>query len=417
MERQLWIINRASEKLQVCITELRKWFTFEPLRPVQLEMDLALKYIKKYTTLNLCEHPERYFKDNPLKKLIIRDAGIGDLLMLEPCLRQLKIDNKITLTVATRYPETLENNPYIDKVIKMDKKEDLKSINFDDYDCWDDLRNYSETCVNREKSHRTDCYNQIFKTNIVDKQPRLYFEKEKKESILRKKKGLRYIGINFDASHQYRRYEKGKEAIEYLLNVDKDNVLVILGHYKFIDIKKNKRIIDFQGKTNIKQVIDIVLDLDYLIAVDSGIMHIGLVTHTPTVGIFSIIHPHLRMNYYKGHYRVIYPEKMSCRGCGSHHMAVCEFGDKKKNPEFLPPCMNINADIMWEKLIEMPLNSDKRMYFKDEKIEIKETKEPIKNVNVNKLSDRKLTLPLIVLNEEHNLPRFIENPKFIYIRI
>ena len=402
-EKKIWIVNVSSKHERVIVLELRKAIEMAPGRPVQLPWCIAQRYLNH--SIKICNDPERYFKQRAMRHLTVRDAGIGDLILLEPCLRELKRKNNRHVAIASRYPDVYKYHPYIDENICMKTKDDTNSFNTSFYDSWDDLRNYSESCASRATKHRSDCYNEIYNLDLTDeeKQPRIYFNRLEK-SILEKKEGYRYIGVNFDASHRFRKYQDCEKVVQYLLDADKKNIVVILGSYDYIKVKKNKRIIDYQGKNTIHELINIVSELDYLIAVDSGVMHIALATHTPVVCIFSIIKPELRLKYYKGHYRVIYPEHLDCAGCGSYHMAICKHEPKSSN-KFIPPCMEIKPELMWIKLQEMPLNPTKRKFFHDKKVDTKE----IKPVNIIKITNKKLTMPIIVQNEEHNLPRFIEN--------
>ena len=188
MSDQVWIINKGTEDFDRIDTDLGRRIVIKPLRPVQLPRNIALNYTRR-PTLFLCPDPERYFDDMPLERLIVRDAGIGDLLLLEPCLRTMAEKGHI-ITMMTRFPEVFENNPFITEVIQMNSKAEIPSdIDVHKWDTYEDLRDYSERCIDREKKHRTDCYNQKFNLEIKDKEPRIYFKKDEK-SILKKKKRL-----------------------------------------------------------------------------------------------------------------------------------------------------------------------------------------------------------------------------------
>jgi len=400
---KIWVINKGTSDYDKIDLDLKRHVVLKPLRPIQLPRLIAMKYIKR-KDITACKDPEKYLQGEPLNRLIIRDAGIGDLLLLEPILRQMAI-NKNKITMLTRFPAVYENNPYIDKIIQMNSKAEIPSnINPNSWDTYDDLRSYSETCPNRDKKHRTDCYNQIFDLKIDDKEPRLYFSKNEK-SILNKKEGYNYIGVACDGSHFFRRYSYGVELINEILNKNKKNIVVILGdgwedgHGYVKYNKRDKRVIDLQGKTTIRQIINIIRDLDFLISIDTGLLHIGLTLHVPTLGIFSIIDPALRIKYYTGQHTIIYKDDLNCIGCGSWHMAKCEYGDIKQDPDFIPPCLEIIPHEIIEKLDMLERNNEKRI-FENEKINVN-------TINVNTIQ-RKLVMPIIVLNEEKNLPRFIE---------
>ena len=391
----MWIINKSDAAFDVFIQEELKFITFKPKHPVWIqESRVGLKYIDRYPSLIVCEKPENYFSnDNPFNQLIIRDAGIGDLLLLEPVLRALNKDKNRKLSVLTRYPEVYENHPDINETYFASTKESFAGLKREDFDDWVDLRSYSETTPERRSKHRTDIYNQKFRLDIKDKEPRLYFNKKEKV-LLKKKAGYTYIGFAPEASHKYRGFYKIREMIDCILTRDKKNILVLFGADKknVLDIKKNKRIIDLRNKTNIREAINYVRGLDYMLSVDSGLMHVALSLHIPTVAIFSIITPDFRLRYYTGPHAVITGE-VDCIGCGDFHMVKCSKG----NGSTIPPCMNLETDHIYNTL--MALSKDKTIEHIAEK----------KTVNIIPHSKKKLKMPFMTMNEEVLLERFIDN--------
>jgi ADP-heptose:LPS heptosyltransferase len=396
MKETIWVINRSERDFEKTDSELKRHVIIRSKVPYPLPARVAIRYAQNYETISICDNPQEYFKDRKFKQLIIRDAGIGDLLLLEPILRELHKTNK-ELSVLTQYPDVYLNHPNIKGNFEM-KEKGILNIDLNMFDVYEDLRNYSETCVNRDKIHRTDCYNQIFKLNIDDKEPRLYFN-ENEKSTLKKNKDKIYIGLQCDASHIYRRYEKGKELIEYLIKQNKNYVIVLFGAEKYIDVKKHKQVIDLQEKTTIREAINIIRDLDFMIGVDSGLIHVALTLHVPTVAIMTIISPHLRLEYYTGKYEVLTKDE-DCIGCGNKHMIKCIFGDKKIDPKFIPKCLDIEPKEIYDLLLKLKQTNKRKVYIES----IKEEKPNLAVVHGNKL-----TMPIIVLNEEVNLPRFIEN--------
>jgi ADP-heptose:LPS heptosyltransferase len=381
---------------------MKRWFDLIPNKPIPLPRNVAVDVINRYNTVKACDNPEDYINKSELKQLVIRDGGIGDLLLLEPILR--KLSERRTVYTLSMSPDVLNGNPHIEENYYQDKKENISAVKVSDFELSEDLRNWSETAQSRKRKHRTDVYNEKFKVELTDaeKEPRIYLSKNEK-SILNKKSDKRYIGIQVDASHNYRKYEDGKKLIEHILKQDNKNIVVLLGSKKDIDIK-NSRVIDYQGKTTIREAMNIIKDLDYMIAVDSGLMHIALTYHVPTVCIFSIITPELRLKYYTGEYRVIQKD-IECIGCGNYHMVVCKYGDKRKDDKFKPPCMDLDVEKIYLKMIDMKQNKNKRIY----KSKTRKTVTTPKPVNIIPHGKNKIVLPLIVQNEEHNLPRFIEN--------
>jgi ADP-heptose:LPS heptosyltransferase len=391
MGEMCWVINIGKEDLEIIDMGSNKWVVLKPNRPQQVRRQFALDNIGRYHDFRACDNPEKYFSpENKLEHLIIRDGGIGDLLLLEPVLRPLSKTRKIT--IKTKHPSIYLNNPCVSATIPIDEKH-----NTEKFDCWDDLRNYSETADTRMNKHRSEVYNEKFNIKLEDKEPRIY-ESEIDVNPIDKKEGHKYFIIQCDASHFFRKYPRGEELANYIINADEKNIVVLLGGYDYIKLKTiNPRIIDLQGKTNIREAIAIIRNANYFIGGDSGLMHIACALHTPALGIFSIITPDLRLRYYTGPYKAYKKEGLSCIGCGDSHMENCNFGSKK-DPKFIPPCMDIDPKELYDMVLTLK-DEGRRIFKKDE----------IKNVNIIKTyNGEKLTMPIIVLDEEKNLPRFIE---------
>lgn len=397
----VWIINRNDKPIDICVEEWGRFVVLPVNRPVQLPKQKALTLVSTLYNVKTCPDPEKYF-DNRVQRVVIqRDGGIGDLLLLEPVIRQMKQDVNREITVVTLNPEVYANHPDIKQVIKANHKSNTP-IKQQDYDFWYDYRNYSETSPDRAKKHRTDVYAGMNDTKINDKNPRLYFKKDERNTVFEKQEGKTYIGLACDGSHSYRRYDRGIELTKYILDNDPDAIVVILGAWNFVKIEPNDRIIDLQGKTDVREMINVVRDLDYLFSVDTGILHVGMTVHTPTVGLFSICSPEFRTAYYDGPKRIIRKE-IPCKGCGDFHMLDCKFGDKHKNPTWIPACLDVQPDEIYKLIKEMDKTPERRIFISDS-----ENSKPIPNDIAIKMGSSKIWMPIIVLNEEKNLPRFID---------
>ena len=408
MNDTIWLVNTGNSDYDRIDTSLGRHLIFKPNRPVQLPRAIAMKYLD-VRDLKAITDPDKYFGEEPLSRLIIRDAGIGDLLLLEPVIRTLK-EKGDTISLVTRYPEVFENSPSVSEYFQMNKFAEIpKGLKVSDWDTYNDLKSYSETCENRDTEHRTDCFNQLFDLNIEDKEPRLYFS-DKDKSVLKKEEGFKYIGVALDGSHYFRRYAYGSQLIEHIINQDEKNIVVIIGDgwedgkgYVKYD-KKHKRVINLQAKTDIRQAINVIKDLDYMIAVDTGLMHCALALHIPTVCIFSIITPMLRTKYYTGQKVNFVKKGIDCIGCGNFHMSKCPHGDLLYDPSFIPPCLHIDPADIYDAMKSMVIGEPARMFDGVDGMK----KVEVSNVVINIKTKNKLTMPIIVLNEEKNLPRFIE---------
>lgn len=399
--KMIWMLNTSEIENEVFTNDpSRPFIKFIPGHPQQVDEGFALKLITKFRGMRICDNPERYFTDKPQKVMIQRDGGIGDLLLLEPIIRKMKTVCNRIMSVLSINTDVYLHNPFIDNLVTATHK-DAMPVKAQDYDFWNDYRNYSEQHPERNKKHRTDIYAMRNGLNLDDKNPRLYFSKDEKNTVFVKEPGKTYIGLAMDGSHSYRRYDRGNDLIKHILESSQDNIAVVFGSWDFVKTPANDRVIDLQGKTTVREMILAVRALDYLISVDTGIMHIGLTLHVPTVGMFSICSPEFRITYYDGPKKILCKKELTCIGCGDSHMLFCKYGDKNKNPEFIPECMNFKVEDIYKSMLEMPKSDERRCFYPDNEKEIKP-------VNVNILTDKKLTMPVILLNEEKNLPRFIE---------
>ena len=103
MSDYIWVVNKGVSDYDKIDTDLKRHLILKPMRPIQLPRSVAMKYIGKQNIF-ACENPDHYFQGQPLKRLVIRDAGIGDLLLLEPLLRQIG-KNGHSVDILTRFAD------------------------------------------------------------------------------------------------------------------------------------------------------------------------------------------------------------------------------------------------------------------------------------------------------------------------
>ena len=84
-----WIVNTGSRQLELLVKG-PALIQLQPNVPKFFsDVHEAINIINRYSTVHACDNPENFLKGRKFKKLIIRDAGIGDLLLLEPVLRSV----------------------------------------------------------------------------------------------------------------------------------------------------------------------------------------------------------------------------------------------------------------------------------------------------------------------------------------
>lgn len=353
---EIWLMNHADHDLMVAMNETHppRIVNFKPWFPLPFARDVALQYLNKYYSLRPCDNPKDFLRGQAIKHLIIRDAGIGDLILMEPCFRYLADTGRL-ITLVTHFSELFHKHPSIHEAKFIQHKHEVDMNIVKNFDTFNDMRSFSEIHPKRAEWHRTDIYSAGFGIELQDKEPRIYADPK---PILQKRNGKKYIGFQFDASENYRRFPapRAKQLIEFFLKQDSNNYCILLGNREYVSIKHD-RVINYQGKTNLQECISIIYDLDYMFAADSGLLHIALAMHIPTLAWFSIITPDLRMRYYKGRYSILKPT-VQCHPCGNITSGTCQHGDASQDPDykipvFMAPCSDFNAEDVYNKLMAM----------------------------------------------------------------
>lgn len=351
----------------------------------------------------LKEHYQKYADiiDESVKYLIIRDEGIGDVIMTTPAIRALKeAQPKCQIDYATNphYKILLENNPYINKVISIgESMTNLKRI----YDNIIDLRMWSETSPIRNTHHRIFTYAE---KTMVPIQP----GKEDTVLIINQEtieEGKRLIGYNpekkyvviqMGSTHYCRSWDE-KKFIEVARELLKDGLEVVL-----IDKRKYivtlPGVINLTGLTTVQQSVGIIAASDLLISVDTGAYHIAGALKKPFIALFGIISPKFRTAYYKSWHKDITAEGMTCLGCGDKHMAKCNVSGTE-----IAICMS--------KISVLQVLEAARSYFKEHKrIEVEGRTQAVQQpIKTHQKRSQKATLAMIVMNEGKYLPRLIDN--------
>ena len=106
MTTKAWVINKGYRQFERIDMDLKKQIILKPGIPQQLPVKKAMDYVRSFHNIVFCNNPEKYFSDRKLRQLIIRDAGIGDLLLLEPVIRSLH-DNNREISLVSMFPEIL----------------------------------------------------------------------------------------------------------------------------------------------------------------------------------------------------------------------------------------------------------------------------------------------------------------------
>lgn len=367
MSENLWLMNTHHEEVSIPMLDINppRIQVFRPNRPLPFPRNIALSYMNKFRTIKLVD-PKPFIQNNPFTRMVIRDMGLGDMILLEPVLRAMSDANQ-EITLMTAFPEVFEGHPAIKDIVRM-KEHKVAQYNPGQYDMITDLMYKVETHEKRSQTHRTDLFGMVADVKLDNKEPRLY--RKLQSPPFQKQPGKKYIGIEFDANSNYRRYPEplARAVIQYIADKDLNNIVVILGRRPYILPTERKNVIDLQGKTTLTQCFDAIGALDAMIACDSGLLHVALALHIPTVAWFSIISPDLRMRYYTGGKEILV-KNMACRPCGDGSAGDCIHGSAADDPDyripkFIAPCAKIEPKEFYEKLMSLPKCNGPMVYTK-----------------------------------------------------
>lgn len=370
---ELWLVNTHDKEVTIPLMEMSppRLQTFKPGRPVPLPRAIAMKYMNQWQTIKVIADPAPYLTENKFHQLVIRDSGLGDLLLLEPSLRTLAEAGK-GVTLMSKFIDLFKYHPGIEGLIGPMKT--IQDIAYDPkkFDQVMDLRWASEKHDRRGDVHRSDIYSLVLGVRPTQKEPRLYWDLGK--PAFKREKGLRYVGFELDAQDTYRRYPRARAMalVNYFVNQDPNIRAVLIGHRPYLAMK-HKQIIDLQGKTSIEEAVNTIAGLDALVAVDSGLLHVGLTLHVPTVCFFGKMTADLRVRYYTGP-REIVKTSASCSPCsdrtdvGCLHGNAMEDWDYTKPGCFMAPCTDIPPKDFYDAYKRLPQAGKPVVYSPEEKL-------------------------------------------------
>lgn len=378
---------------------------FKKYSPVQVPLDDGIRMIRTglFKSINENDLPKHYEQygdafTSGSRILVIRDEGIGDVILTTPTIHALRQARKnCTITYATNpaYELLLKHNPDIDNVVS------IKNYNPKIYDEVIDLRYCSEKSPIRNTHHRIFTY--AHKINLAIKQgeetPILNIPQEvidRAKTLIGYSPKNKYVILQLGATHYCRIWEQEKFII--LANKLRD------AGYKVILVDKEKRnipiqgVFDFTGQTTFEDMVGLIAVSDLTVCSDTGGYHIAGALGKAFVAMFGIITPAFRTAYYKCWHADVIPEGMECLGCGDFHMSKCTVTGTE-----VAKCMEkITIDQVYNASIKFLRDEYKRV----DVVGVTE-KKPEAPAIQKKIT--KFTLALICQDEEKYLKRLIPN--------
>lgn len=303
-----------------------------------------------------------------MKLLIVRFSSIGDVVLTTPvvrCLKQQLPDVTIHYITKKAFLPVLVNNPYIDRVITLEKSVDevLEELKSEAYDYVIDLhhnvrtlrlkralktRSFAFPKENIRKFLLTQFkYNVLPKVHVVDR----YFEAVKHLGVTSDGLGCDIVLTEKDQVNlaEYQLTEKqflavamGAQFKTKQLPIDLlvrclapiTQPIVLLGGEMdseraaaVVQALPTATIVDLTGKLSLLQSTDITAKASVLLTGDTGLMHLASAMNTPIVSVWGNTVPDFGMYpYFPGNqkqFSIHEVPNLSCRPCSKIGYQSC----------------------------------------------------------------------------------------------
>jgi ADP-heptose:LPS heptosyltransferase len=243
-------------------------------------------------------HPKQLpdLDKNGHKVTIIRDMGMGDVLMMMPTVQAIrsKFPNlKMRYAVKEIYVPMFRD--FGVQTIPIEQMEGKHTVI--------DYRGYSERAEDRRFNNRIDVYANYARLQLEDRSIRLrVYRNERMDMRVRLQEMGRdeskpLIGVAVRGSTAVRTIPE-KILREFVDMAIREGFQVILFDHEQIGWT-GENIIDATGAFSIRELVTAVSMCDVTVSSDTGIYHVANAVETPAVVVFSTIDPDLRVRYYE----------------------------------------------------------------------------------------------------------------------
>ena len=238
---------------------------------------------------------------------VFRRNALGDVLLATPVLQKLREKYpESDITFSTGYPEILENNPYIDRLVKT-----LEPLSGYDLDI---MLNYELT----PERHIMDSYDENAGVKTQDRTPEVFVTDEERKIAA---KLLRDVGVDiwrpicgFHMESGWAVRDWPFEKFLYVAEQLQESGIQVL----LLGTTANRVIrgaFDLRGRTSTRILAAVISKCTALLTVDSALMHIATAFRKPVVSLFGCTNPEKRLPTWAMK-TALYSEVI-CRGC--HH--------------------------------------------------------------------------------------------------
>ncbi len=307
------------------VLEIGNDFQVEPHKYVKRDTAFPVNDMVTYSRLwktGRFVDPERTFnfmhprqmrdlpKDKAVDVWVVRDCGLGDLLLLSPVLRKFQEKwkpHRINLLTNAPYVPLFSGRPFVHST------QDWMARH--GYHQWViDLVGYSERAEDRRLRHRLDVFAAYLdvdfeswgKSEEGNAEYKPEFDITAKESAWAwrelevngvSQKDVR-IGLQLRGNTKVRTWPR-EHCKKFTELCGKEGWKAVIFDHEAKLGWEDENTANFCGKLTIRQVAALIDKCDVMVTPDSGLMHVAGALETPTVGLFGTIPPELRIKYYR----------------------------------------------------------------------------------------------------------------------
>ena len=260
--------------------------------------------------------------------LLIRQMGLGDMLMLTPTMRAIaKLGKRVSVLTFDQYVPLFEGNPHLEAAWGFDTYAE-QGFDTETYDAFVELMWYVECDDLNRQVPRIDLFAEGAGVELPDHHLDYFVQASETEWAAEIIGGAPrpWIAVQQGA------YAKQRRVLPQLITTLCEalpGTPIVLGHEQ---IELPPHALDMIGMTTIRQAAAIIACADLTIAPDSGLAHISAAVGTPCVVLNSSIDPKLRYSYYPDHTIIDGARLADCP------WGYCNDGYHCNAPEY-PPCL------------------------------------------------------------------------------
>lgn len=311
-----------------------------------------------------------------MKILIVRFSSLGDVILTTGVIKYLKTafpELTIDVLTYTHFSGVFFKNPYINKVLKIDKKSGLRKYfnfiqkNINDYDHIFDLHaklssmilriftpagyhKYKKDSLKRRLFVKYGKFAGSLQEHVVHR----YFKPFQKDfdmntPIVEELRPVIYpnnlygnlsdtVTVHPFASKKTKEWPFFAELIDELVKRGEKINIIGSSYFEY----NHENVNNFTGKTDLEEMFDIISKSRCLVTTDSGPMHVGIAVRTPVIAIFGPTTKEFGFYPVFNNSSVLEIDGLYCRPCHVHGSDNC--------PEKHFRCMKeISVDMVLEK--------------------------------------------------------------------